>query len=376
MKLNDLKLKRNELSEELRSYAKVETITDEVRNRIDAIADEIKALDADIKRMELIEKANILEIERSNEIEKEEDKRSYLDRWVEALRNFSMNKSFDDEFRGQNGGLIIPEELRADPWLSSSNTDIINKTVGAPTVKTAGGLEWLRQWGFTFDEGLTGNYVLPSISSATVGYAGEGYDTSTAAILISDVVLAPRTLGAYFGVSRQFLNQTNDNLLAGMLQKIDFAMGEKIIEDLFTQIAADHPTRVSTINTSSLSFNNILNMDASITVSMQRPAYFMNKKTANYLKKLNIGSDGIKYALENGELNGIPVAIHPNIADNKIYLLDAVDGHIGFWGGRELIIDQYTAKKSGKIEYQVLQLNDNGFASPQSVVIADVSAGM
>ena len=67
-KLNDLKAKRNELSNELKSYETVEEITDEVRSRIDEIADEVKTLDSDIQRMELIEKVNILTVEKEDEV--------------------------------------------------------------------------------------------------------------------------------------------------------------------------------------------------------------------------------------------------------------------------------------------------------------------
>lgn len=377
--MNEIKSKIREIRENMKSLndealKEKRDFTPEEQSKYDILKEEL------IKNEKILER--MLEAEELNkrmameDIKNEKREESLTNRWLDAFIDYATKGIISEEFRGYNGGILVPKELRADPILTTTNTGIINKTIGPVSVKTPSGLEWLRSIGVTFDEGLTGNYVLPSVATVSVGFVGEGNDTSTANVTPASVTLAARTVGGNQTISRQTLAQTNPEILASVLDVIDRAIGTEIVKDCFVQAEADATGRKATMNASSATYNTILNIDSSINVELQRPVIVMSKKTANYFKVLNVGSAGIRFAIENGEMNGYPVYTHPSLPDNKIWLFDATDMHVGFWGNKELIIDQYSSKKSGKIEFQVLQLCDTGYANPASIVIADVSAGI
>ena len=95
MKLNDLKLRKNTLAEELQTLSAGE-FTDETRSRIDAIDAELDTLNKDIKRMELVEATNVSQIERETvETEETEERMSNL----EAIQSFFRTGQAPEERR-------------------------------------------------------------------------------------------------------------------------------------------------------------------------------------------------------------------------------------------------------------------------------------
>jgi HK97 family phage major capsid protein len=370
MKITDLKLKINEYESRMKAITEGE-LSDELRTEFDGLVAKRDAARQDLKRAEAAEAINLEEVKRDvAPIEK-----SKIDKWADSFKRYVTEGVIDSEFRGENGGLIVPLELRADPLLTSTTAAIVNKTVGPVSVKAPAGLEWLQAMGATFDENLNGNYVLPSIASVTVGFVTEGGDSSTVSVAPAGNTLAARLLGGNQTISRQMLAQSNPDILAGVLKVIDLAMGEAIVKDAFTQTATDLTTaRLQSTVVVAPDYTKMLQLDSSIAVAQLNPVFVMSKQAKNYLKQSNAGSANIKFAIADDDtLAGIPVFAHPSLTANRFYLIDAMDLHVGFWGQPELIVDQFTSKKSGKIEFQVLRQVDCGYANPASGVYYDSS---
>ena len=376
-KIIDLKSERAALVDQMAELVKNDAMTEEQRAEWTGNDTKVKEISTEIETLERQEELNKMTVRKmENNIEK--TNKSIADKWAESFKRYVTDGAIESEFRGANGGMVIPMELRADPLLTTSNTDIVNKTVAPVSVKTPAGLDWLRSMGATFDENLNGNYVLPSIATVSVGFVGEGNDTSTANVVPANITLTgDRMLGGNQSVSRQLLAQSNPDILAGVLKVIDRAMGTEIAKDALVQAAADAPTRISAKNTTSLTIDHLLAADTSINVELLNPIMVTTKAVKNYLRKLNVAGAGINFALgADGTCLDYPVFDHPSITANRIFLMDANDLHIGFYGPQELIVDHFTSKKSGKIEFQVLQLVDCGYANPASISIIDVSAGL
>jgi hypothetical protein len=366
-KVNDLMIKRGEVLSQYDTIKNDETKLVERK----AFLDQVEAIDAQIDEIERGEKLT----SKYAKTEVGTDKSLGL-RWVEAFKEYATRGVIADEFKSENNGMKFPiNELRYDPLLASSNTGIINKTVGAPSVKTPAGLDWIRVMGSVIDENLNGNYILPSIATVTAGFVTEGGDTSTFTVAPANITLAPRPLGGNQSISKLVLSQTNPEILAGIFKVMNFAVEEAVVKDAFTQAATDLTTaRLQSAVVVAPDYAKVLALDSSISVSMLNPVYVMSKAAKNYLKQVNAGGANIKFVIgDDNTINDIPVFAHPSLTANRIFLLDANDLHVGFWGQPELIIDNLTQKKSLRIEFQIQAQCDTGYANPASGVYYDCS---
>jgi HK97 family phage major capsid protein len=371
MKINELTEKRSNIISQIDTLL-AEELNDEKRAQVASLEKEYEKLGNDIETLK--KQAERSKTHNVSVVTESTNDKSLGERWVDAFKTYAQTGVIVSEFRGTQNGMVVPNELRTDPILTTTNTGIINKTVAPLSVKVPAGLEWLRAQGVTFDENLNGNYPLPSLSAVTVGFVAEGSDTPSATVDTPTNTLAVRLLGANQVISRQTLAQTNADILKGILNGIDLKMGAEIARDAYVQIKTDFAQCKQAAAMLAPDYARMLALDSSIKVSMVNPVYAMSKSTKNYLKQVNAGGASIKFVIDdNDTINGIPVFAHPDISTNSIFLYDAPDLHVGFWGPSEIIVDNFTSKKSGKIEYQVLRQVDSGYANPMSLCWYDCS---
>lgn len=339
--------------------------------------------DADLKLVEkykakdeLNKRKASVKIEEKQTQEKNQD---VLTNWADEFRKYLKRGYFEnDEFRGANGGMIVPREVtdfaleqRANPIKTSTDAGMIPKTISPYSIKTPAGLDWLRSMGATFDEDLVGNYALTSIANVTVGFVDEGSDASTASPDPSSNTLTPRLLGGEAQISRHALRQTNPKLFDGVLDVINRGIGETIATDAMTQLASDIGTnRLQSTVVVAPSYDKMLDFDSSISVSQLNPIYIMSKAGKNYLRK-TLKAAATSFVVEDNEIDGTPVFDHPSLTANRFFYADANDIHVGFWGPPEIIIDNIT--NSGKITVKVVQLCDTGYANKATAVYYDSS---
>ena len=354
-KINDLKVERADVVSQMEVIANGESLNDEQRASWNQYDEKVRSIDAEIA---MLERQEILNLNNVKPMEIKEQK--------------SLGVQFRDFLSGamNNSG---PTSFRVEPMLSTDNTDLNNKTVATPDLLTAPGEAFLRSLGITFYTGLNGQLVLPRMSQQNAEFIAEGTCDGDASLNFGDVTLAPRRVTAYQTVSREFLAQTNPEIYNTLLQELINGLWGAVAYDVFDTLESDGATRITATGTTA-TYQDILNLEASIgDWNLSNMAYVTTPSGKAFFKGLDVGSDGIKYAWDNSEMNGYS-AYGVNAANaNKVYFGDWSKEVVGQWGGIEIIVDPYSYATCGKIRLTVLGLFDTALANPPAFAILDAS---
>lgn len=367
-KLNELKEARNLLSEELKTIQEdKEGNVDEQRARIDEIAHEFEALNEDIKRMELIERANILEVEKEQPEKVEEAQRTV----GEEFRDF-LNDAVD-------GKGPLTYQVRAEPVITSTDSAALNKSVlNAVDILKSPGMAFLNTIGVTQFNNLTGNLVIPRASEVTAVWPAEAGDSSTADMSTTSLTLAARRVSHSQGLTKEMLAQTNPAIFASYVQRLLDGIGNAVADDVFDTLQTDAASRVYTATATGLSYADLVQMEASIGgLSIGSADYVTTPSVKGYLKRtIALGSTVGPAIWTGNEVNGYPAYGVPHANTNKVYFGDFSRMAVGQWGGIEIVVDPYTRAKQGEIVLTAIGLFDTGCTNPDAVVFTtDVSAG-
>ena len=100
---------------------------------------------------------------------------------------------------------------------------------------------------------------------------------------------------------------------------------------------------------SSLSVDNALLGDLS---------YIVHPTNAGTLKTTEKASNTAQFVLTNGEMNGYPVVVSPQITANNYVFGNFNDLLVGMFGGLDLVVDPFTNSTSGTVRVVALQSVD------------------
>jgi HK97 family phage major capsid protein len=267
-------------------------------------------------------------------------------------------------------------ELRADPLLSTTNTAIINKTV-APNVDivTSPGEAFLRTLGVTFYDGLTGNFVLPSMDEDSATFPGEDASAASANMTPTSITLAGRRLTHTQSISVETLNQTNAGVYNSILQNLNNGIWKAVVADLFDQIDVDAATQKSAFGGTTLDYAKIVQQEASLGGFVGSNAYVTTPSVKAFLKK-TAGLTNQDAIWSDNEVNGYPAFSAPQVNAGTIYFGDWTKAVVGSFQGIQLIVDPYTDAKKGLINLTVIGMFDTGCANKRAFnILTDASIG-
>ena len=299
---------------------------------------------------------------------------------IEGLRSFFETGVAPEEFRGRNGGFLLPFEERADLTLSVLGADNKNKTVVNDLVIAKTPAETLLgEMGVTVYNGLNGDFVVPTMAQVNAGFVAETSAVSDASPDPGDLKLAARRLGAYAVVTKEVLANSNPAIWQGIINDIRDAYYRAQVADLFDQIQVDAVDSSTTIAGSALAYEDLVSLQANVPYDLARPAYVATPAIAAYLKKTatiaNVNGPVWNGSVMNGTIDGIP-AFGTTLAnaDHLIYA-DMSKAVVGNWGtGVELLLNPYEYDVEGKIKVTISGLTDTGFVNANFASwIADVS---
>lgn len=354
-KINDLKAERAEIITKMETIANGENLTEEQRSEWTNFDNEVKKIDDEIamaERQEELNKKNITKMENIQETPKAMSVQ-FRD-WLKESVELGKNTSF-----------------RADPIITSTDADMITKTV-APGIDilTSPGEAFLRQLGVTFYPGLVGNFAVPSMAEDTATFPGEDASAASAGMTPDSLVLAARRVTHTQQISRETLAQTNPAIYQSILQNLVNGVWNAVTYDVFDTLETDAATQVGGFGGGPVTYTDILNMEASIGgLNIGAGAYVTTPVVKSYLKGLNAGSAGIKFAWEGDTMNGYPAYGVPAANTDKIYFGDWSKQAVGQWGGIEIVVDPYTRANKGLIQLTAIGSFDTGCVNKRGFAI-------
>lgn len=361
-KINDLKSQRLDIITKMETIVSGETLNEEQRSEWTGLDTQVKSIDDEIAILERQDALNKITKNMENttqplEIEQRSLAVQFRDWLKESVENGGKSPAF-----------------RFSPWLATSDTAIINKTV-APTIDilTSPAEAWLRQLGVTFYTGLTGNLVLPSMAEETASFIAEGTCDGDASMGTSSLTLAARRVSNYQDVTLELLAQTNPGIYAGILQNLNNGIWNAVTNDVFDTLETDAATQIKVTGTTA-TYQDILNMEASIGgLNIGSGAYVTTPTGKAFFKGLDVGSDGIKYAWNGNEMNGYPAFGAPAANANRVYFGDWSKQAVAQWGDLSVLVDPYTMSTCGKVRLVVTGLFDTGTINKRGFAILDAS---
>ena len=222
--------------------------------------------------------------------------------------------------------------------------------------------------------GLVGNVAIPrKTSGSTAGWiTPEGADAGLSEPQFDQVMLSPKTLGAFAELTRNLLLQSS--LDAEFLVRADLAAAVALAIDLAslygpgtggqpkgvryqtginmpTAFAAAVPTRAE-----------IVAMESAVAVDnalFGNLGYIIEPTMRGALKTQTVDAGSGRFTMEkNDELNGYKAGVTSQVTAGDVFFGNWADLLIGFWGGLDIIIDPYTKALSGTLRVVVHQSCD------------------
>jgi len=357
MKLNELIEKRTGITSQIDAILAVD-MTDETRTQVTNLEKEYTKLGADIETAKR-------QAERSKSVD------------VPAVEARNETKTLGVSFRdflneAVNGRGKL--EFRANPIMTTSNTDVINKTVAnSVDIVLAPGEAFLHSLGVTFYPGLNGNFVVPSMAEDMAIFPGETF-RADASMNVEDLLLAARRLTHTQTITTETLVQTNPAIYNGIYQNLVDGLWNAVVKDVFANILTDAATQIVTTG-APLTFADIVNAEASLGGLSIRPAsYVTSPSIKGYLKRtIALGTTTGPAIWVGNELNGYPSFSAPQLAANKIIFGDFSRVAVGTWGGIEVIVDYLTKAPEGEIVLTARMMVDDGVTNKRAFAIRDGS---
>ena len=357
-KLNDLKAERAQYISRMEVITNGE-MTDELRTEWDGLSSKVEGVSKDIERLEKQEALNKREAAIAPE---------------ETRDQVSLGIQFRDFLQNAVEGKG-PLSFRADPIITSTDADLIQKSGLGIDVLITPGESFLRELGVTFYENLNGQLALPSMDEDLATFPGEDASAASANMLPDSVVLAARRLTHTQSITRETLAQTNPQVYQTVLQALADGFWKAVVYDLFDQVDTDAATQVSTMATT-LTYADMVNAEASIGgLGIGSASYVTGPTGKSFLKRtIALGTTVGPAIWEGNEINGYPAYGTPGANANKVYFGDWSKAAVATFGpSLEIIVDPYTNAKQGRINLTVVGLVDTGVQNKRAFCIKDGS---
>tara|TARA_R100001443_G_scaffold69282_1_gene77839 strand:+ start:4553 stop:6493 length:1941 start_codon:yes stop_codon:yes gene_type:complete len=221
--------------------------------------------------------------------------------------------------------------------------------------------------------GLSGDVKIPKkTGTSTAAFiSSEGGAAGETEMTIGNVSLTPKTLGTYTDMTRQLMIQSSldvENLVRqDLAQSMAIAIDDAALEGSGSSGNPTGITNTTGINTVSLSsaaaptWAEVVSIESSIAVDnalMGQLAYIVHPTNYGTLKTTSKDTGSGIFVAANGEMNGYPVVVSPQLTANNYVFGNFNDLLIGFFGGLDIVVDPYSNSTSGTVRVVALQSVD------------------
>ena len=297
----------------------------------------------------------------------------------EAEFEIEVGNAAAKQYERSSNGIVVPNEvlrrdlnvgtataggnLVDDVLLSGSFIDLLRNRLA------------LAQAGMTTLSGINGNISIPKQgSSATAYWVGEGSSPTESQQTIEQVNLSPKTCGAFVDYSRKRLLQSSIDV-------------EQMVRDDLAQVLALELDRVGLngsgssnqplgiINTTGIgtetltsfgTFAEYIAMETDVAVANADAGalrYIINASARGALKSTEKATGTAQFVYENDEINGYPVTVSNQLANNDALFGDFSQLIMAMWSGLDLTVDPYAGATAGTV--RIIALQDVDFAVKQ-----------
>ena len=297
----------------------------------------------------------------------------------EAEFEIEVGQAASKQYERSSNGIVVPNEvlrrdlnvgtataggnLVDDVLLSGSFIDLLRNRLA------------LADAGMTTLTGINGNISIPKQgSSATAYWVGEGSSPTESQQTIEQVNLSPKTCGAFVDYSRKLLLQSSIDV-------------EQMVRDDLARVLALELDRVGLngsgssnqplglINTTGIgtqtittfgTFAEYIGMETDVAVANADAGslrYIINASARGALKSTEKASNTGMFVYENDEINGYPVTVTNQLANNDALFGDFSQLIMAMWSGLDLTVDPYTGATAGTV--RIIALQDVDFAVKQ-----------
>ena len=246
--------------------------------------------------------------------------------------------------------------------------------------------------GATVLSGLVGDIDIPKETSGPSHYwVGEGQAPDASEILVGQISLTPKTVGAKTVLTRRFIGQTSFSAEAWVRSHLSRKVALGIDKDfLYSQGGSKRPLGLrytdgvrtetlsggtsKTINSVSYNFGTFLNlveMETKVSLSnldVPSMAYMMNAHARGVYKTTLENAQSDFYILRNNEINGYPALMSNQLEANNVLFGDFSQVLLAFWSGQDIGVNPYKYQDSGSVEISILQDCDFGVRYPEAFV--------
>ena len=217
------------------------------------------------------------------------------------------------------------------------------------------------QAGVGIMSGLVGNIDIPKQTGASTAYwVGEGVDITESAQTFGQVLLSPKSVGAYVDITRRLLQQSAPAADGLVMADITRVLGLGIDKAVFHGVGTAEPTGIDiTPNIGAFTgatFSRTLAVSA-LTDVMNANAdkagmcWVTNPTGWGILKIREQGTAGYPIFLcgDDDRMLGFPVLTSTQIEASNMFFGDFTQAIIGEWGVLDINVDDKSLSKSGGI---------------------------
>ena len=278
-----------------------------------------------------------------------------------------------------SNGIVVPNEvLRRDLTVGTATAGgnlVDDVLLSGSFIELLRNRLALAQAGMTTLSGINGNISIPrQDGSASAYWVGEGSSPTESQQSIAQVNLSPKTCGAFTDFSRKLLLQSDisveqmvrDDLAKVLALELD-RVGLNGSGSSNQPLGIINTTGIGTQSLTSFgTFAEYIGMETDVAVANADAGslrYIINASARGALKSTEKASGTAQFVYENDEINGYPVTVSNQLANNDALFGDFSQLIMAMWSGLDLTVDPYAGATAGTV--RIIALQDVDFAVKQ-----------
>lgn len=256
-----------------------------------------------------------------------------------------------------DGGNLVQTDLLASSFIEILRKKMILQAAGAQSLN-----------------GLSGNVAIPRQSGAATAYwIAEGASPTTSKQQVDQVLMSPKTVGAYTDVTRNLLLQSSIDVEGMMRNDLASVIAREVDRvGLYGTGSSGQPTGIANASGFSMSdiaasvptFAELVALETSVAAAnadVGSMKYLVNAKGRGALKVApKIGTTYPQFIFDGDMINGYEALVSNQVgsfsAGNEHYWFgNFADLVLGFWSGLDLMVDPYALSVSGGVRVIAFQ---------------------